>query len=102
MKIKHFAGYGSVEAKKISKKSFPNEYDEIMTELKIQVKGNHEYGLERDNAYDLYHWLVKKFDKSVKDYYEICGSFSYSMDDDYIKENGLDVEVCTYTFTYKA
>lgn len=99
MKIKHFAGYGSVDAKKISKLSYTNVYDEKVTILRVQVKGNHEWGLVRKDSYDLYNWLVKRFDKSVKDYYSI--QLDYSYDTDYIKENGLDVEVCQYCFTYK-
>ena len=102
MKIKHFAGYGSVEAKKVSKTIKTNHFDEKLVTLTIQVKGNHEWGLVRDYSYDLYHWLLKRFDKSIKDYYDICGNLQYSYKDYYVNENGLNVEVCTYTFTYPA
>lgn len=102
MKVKHFAGYGSVEAKKVSKTTSTNILDEKFTTLKVQVKGNHEWGLVRDDGYDLYNWLIKRFDKGVKDYYDICGNLHYTYNDDYIEENNLDVEVCTYTFTYPA
>lgn len=102
MKVKHFAGYGSVEAKKISKTTSTNILGEKVTTLKIQVKGNHEWGLVRGFSYDLYNWLIKRFDKDVKDYYDICGNLHYTYNDDYVEENNLDVEVCTYTFTYPA
>lgn len=62
MKIKHFQGYGCVEATKISDKSCT---------LHICVKGEHERGLERDDLYDLYHWLIQRFDKKLKDVPEI-------------------------------
>ena len=58
MKIKHFAGYGCVEAKRIQNKSCT---------LHVRVSGLHERGLRRDDMYDLFNWLVKRFDKSLKD-----------------------------------
>jgi hypothetical protein len=97
MKVKHFSGYGSVEAKKISKKSIVNRYDEKKTELVLRVKGNHECGLVRNNIYDVRRWLFNRFEKNFQGQdYEI----NMSINDDYIKENGLDVEVATYTFVY--
>ena len=58
MKIKHWQGYGCVKATKVK--------DNNCT-LHIRVEGNHEWGLYRDDLYDLYNWLVKRFDKSIKD-----------------------------------
>lgn len=93
-KIKHFQGYGYVLAEKLSKRIVcGNVY-----QLHIRVKGNHEYGLERNDAYDVFNWLVTKFDKSVSDYRNMV---SVITDDYYIKENGLDVEVCDYWIKYK-
>jgi hypothetical protein len=59
MKIKHFAGYGTVEAKKMPANG---------ATLHIRVSGNHECGLRRDDEYDLFNWLIRKFDKSIPDY----------------------------------
>lgn len=61
MRIKHFAGYGSVNAKKIADKAHT---------LHIKVTGNHEWGIVRKDDYDLFNWLVKRFDKNQKDYLE--------------------------------
>lgn len=58
MKIKHWQGYGTVTALKIN--------DGTCT-LHIRVSGNHEWGLRRDDLYDLYNWLVRRFDKAVPD-----------------------------------
>lgn len=92
MKIKHFAGYGSVQAKKVSKTTIGNR-----TKLVVEVKGNHEWGLVRDDIYDVRRWLFNKFEKNFKgEDYEI----SMSIEDDYVKENNIDVEVATYTFEY--
>ena len=91
MKIKHFAGYGSVEAKKTSARKLPNGTRELV----ITVTGNHERGIERDDSYTLFWWLVKRFDKKVKSDRDIV---SYTMHDDYIKQGNLDVEQCVYTF----
>ena len=60
MRIRHFSGYGTVTATKCK--------DSTPSFLHIKVQGNHEWGLERSDDYDLYNWLVKRFDKSVPDY----------------------------------
>ena len=66
MKIKHWQGYGTVTAKKIGTGPFyDNRY------LRIQVSGDHEYGLYRDDKYDIFKWLVKRFDKKAKDWTDI-------------------------------
>ena len=97
MRVKHFAGYGSVEVKKVSKKPIINGYGENKTKMVLQVKGNHEWGLVRADIYDVKRWIFDKFEKNFKgDYYDIA----MDVHDDYIKENGLDVEVATYTFVY--
>ena len=59
MKIKHWQGYGCVDAKRIPNKSCT---------LHVRVHGEHEWGLRRDDDYDLFNWLVKRFDKSMTDY----------------------------------
>ncbi len=88
MKIKHFQGYGSVTATKVK--------DSTCT-LHVKVVGNHECGIRRDDEYDLFNWLVKKFDKSLPDYMtwhrkqpKIIINEGY--------ENGVDT--CDYLFTY--
>lgn len=97
MKVKHFAGYGSVEVKKESKTTFTNEYGEKKTKLVLVVKGNHEWGIVRDDIYDVKCWIFDKFEKNFtgNDY-----DIAMTVQGDYIKENGLDVEVATYTFIY--
>ena len=62
MKIKHFAGYGSVLARKCK--------DSTRSMLHIYVEGNHERGIIREDEYDLYNWLVRRFDKNVPPYIE--------------------------------
>ena len=97
MRVKHFAGYGSVEVKKESKTTFTNEYGEKKTKMVLQVKGNHECGLVRNDIYDVKRWIFDKFEKNFtgNDY-----DIAMTVQGDYIKENGLDVEVATYTFIY--
>lgn len=93
MKIKHFMGYGSVQARKVSK----TKTDDGKTKLVVEVKGNHEWGLERNDIYDVRRWIFNKFEKNFngEDY-----DISMSIKDDYVNENGIDVEVATYTFIY--
>lgn len=94
MKIKHFAGYGSVQARKVSKTTLSNG----QIKLVVEVKGNHEWGLVRNDIYDVKKWLFDRFEKNFKgDYYDI----NMSVTDDYVRENGIDVEVATYTFIYE-
>lgn len=97
MRIKHFAGYGTVEAKKVSKTTVTNQYGEKKNKLVVNVKGNHEWGLVRDDIYDVKRWLFDKFEKNFSgNYYQII----MDVKNDYIKENRIDVEVATYTFVY--
>lgn len=93
MRIKHFAGYGSVQARKVSKTNLSDN----KTKLVIEVKGNHEWGLVRDDIYDVRRWLFNKFEKNFNgDDYDI----SMSIEDGYVRENNIDIEVATYTFIY--
>ena len=89
MRIRHFAGYGCVNAKKIYDKSYKDgEYVACSKNIyhaprivKIEVAGEHECGLDRsDYLWDCYEWLLKRFCKDVKredvldvDYQEIYG-----------------------------
>lgn len=63
MRIKHWAGYGTVLARKIN---------DGAAKLHVRVEGTHEMGVMRD-VWDkplLYNWLVKRFDKEVPPYAE--------------------------------
>lgn len=65
MKIKHWQGYGSVNATCVAKEMVSALADVRI--IHIKVKGNHEWGLIRDDVYDVKRWLLDKFDKSAKD-----------------------------------
>lgn len=66
MKLKHWSGYGSINATKVSKVTKNGE-----TVLTVKVTGNHECGLVRADKYDAFNWLLKRFDKTVEDYRKI-------------------------------
>ena len=90
MRIKHWQGYGCVNATKIKDNS---------CKLHVRVTGNHEWGLYRNDLYDLYNWLVKRFDKSIKDsteWYKLYPTVEISNEYDYVNE----VDVCDYLFNY--
>lgn len=91
MKIKHWQGYGSVEAKKLSL-TVKNK----IAELRIKVSGNHEYGIELTDEYDIANWLVKRFDKSFTDYRKII-DIETEMDYDIDRS----CEICYYCITYR-
>lgn len=88
--ITHFAGYGKVEAKKIEDKTCT---------LHIKVTGNHEWGIVREDDYDLFRWLVKRFDKTMSDY---AGFYSRHPRIEVIPGYDLNhkVETCDYKFNY--
>ena len=97
MRIKHFAGYGCVNVKKLSKTKFTDRLGNIKRKLVLQVKGNHEWGLERDDKYDVKRWIFDRFENDFKgEAYDI----QMEIEDKYVNENGVDVEVATYTFIY--
>ena len=91
MKIKHWQGYGTVSATMVKDKSCT---------LHVRVTGNHEWGLRRDDLYDLYNWLVRRFDKSAPDVYEWFRSASVFINEGSTVIDGLDVDTCDYYFTY--
>lgn len=61
MRIKHWAGYGCVNARKIN---------DGQAKLHVRVEGDHERGVKRDtwDTFLLYNWLVKRFDKTAPEY----------------------------------
>lgn len=90
MRIKHFAGYGCVNAFRIKDKE---------CDLHIQVVGNHEWGIERNDTYDAFRWLVKRFkrnigedDRIIKEMKTVSG---YTID-----ENGNYIDTCDYYFNF--
>lgn len=93
MKIKHWQGYGSVNAKVVQKRM------STLTPIrmvKIQVWGNHEYGIDRsDDYYDINQWLLKKVARINIDYRNIQNiEFKYLPNID-------GQEAAEYTITYK-
>lgn len=97
MRVKHFAGYGSVEVTKKSKTRVTDLYGNTKSKLILQVKGNHECGNVRNDIYDVRRWIFNRFEKNFagNDY-----DIQMSIEDDYVRENGINVEVATYTFIY--
>ena len=91
MKIKHWQGYGSVTAKKISRKETND-----LVELHIRVQGNHECGIERGDAYDIVRWIGTRFDKQLTDYRQISSLRTNSGYDSDRHE-----ETCDYYITYR-
>ena len=92
MKIKHWQGYGNVSAQRIK--------DSDCT-LHVKVTGNHEWGLVRTDAYDLFNWLVKRFDKtqaSFVSWKSHLRNVRFEIGDTII--DGLDVDTCDYYFDY--
>lgn len=99
MKLKHWQGYGSVEVKKKLKTKVTDLWGNTKTKLVLQVKGNHEWGLVRDDIYTVRNWIFNRFEKNFngRDY-----EIDMKIDRDWVfdKNEGEEVEVATYTFLY--
>lgn len=94
MKIKHWQGYGTVTAKKISLEKQENGHRII----RILVSGNHECGIECNDKYTLTNWLLKRFDKDVKGIpYDYRNIISTSYKSDVINKT----DTCEYTIEYR-
>lgn len=64
--------------------------------MDIKVQGNHERGLVRNDEYDVFNWLIKRFKESkyIDSYKNIT---SILCDESYEKDkNGEMVETCIY------
>lgn len=94
MKLKHWQGYGSVNAKKMSESTRKDPFYGDKKTMHIRVTSNHEYGIEREDKYDVFNWLLKRFDKTVESYRQITSVRLVSG-----IENGIDV--CDYFIEYK-
>lgn len=92
MKIKHYAGYGTVTASKVQ------ELNPFC--LHIHVEGNHERGVYISDNYDLFNWLVKRFDKTVSDYHTWRLSLAsiHITPSERTCDDGSIVETCDYYF----
>lgn len=90
MKIKHFAGYGSVNAKKLKQ-----ETKNGVTTLIINVYGDHECGLRPYIIEDAIQWLAARFDKNI------VNIPWYNIDIDINNNYGMPYDTLTYTFRYK-
>lgn len=95
MKIKHWQGYGSVDAKVIKKittvglNTGNDHYEEL---INIRVKGNHEYGLETHDKHFVAQWLGRK---SLGNF-EVKDIISINVELDSTYENGECVEIAIY------
>lgn len=99
MKIKHFQGYGSVNAQKVERVKCKDIYGRPLAKLVVKVWGNHEYGLEVNDTYDVFKWLVSRFDKTIKDYTKVL---DFKTECSYQRNNNCDEEVCIYTIICNA
>lgn len=93
MRIKHFAGYGCVNATKVKNTKTGDKTRQVI----IKVAGNHERGIYRNDYYDIYNWLVKRFCKDCDNYNSI---YHIGVNLDYERINNIDTEVCVYTIDY--
>lgn len=88
MIIKHWQGYGRVNARKINLSTKNG-----ITCLHVRVSGEHEQTLERNDRYDVANWLVKKFDKRFVDWRTITSIQTH------LSHSGNE-EICDYIISY--
>lgn len=96
MKLKHWAGYGSVQAEKVER-SYNTKTG--CNRMVIKVSGLHECGLDRSRyKYDCFNWLLKRFDKKVANLDDrIIDKIDYTESWDSTNR----VDIAYYTFTYR-
>lgn len=94
MRVKHWQGYGSVDVFKISRVERNGVVD-----LHLRVVGNHEWGIERNDVYDVVRWIGTKCDKKLTDDRQVT---KMRVDDYYVQnpKTHLDEEVCDYYINY--
>lgn len=93
MRIKHWQGYGSVNASVVRRITVSAKHN--IKSILIKVSGNHEYGLVRNDYYDVFRWLLKRFDKQVQDDRQIM---NIDIESGY---DSNDVEYAYYTIVYR-
>jgi len=100
MRLKHWQGYGTINATVSGRELNTASNTEI---IKIKVWGNHEYGLDRsEDKYDIFRWLLKRLVKAYKNIdcnkaYKIIKSVSFS----YIGDiDGQEAGLYTITTNY--
>lgn len=92
MRLKHWKGYGTIDAKKMSLTNSRG----IRT-LRVRITGNHEYGIVTRDPYTIANWLVKRFDKS----------FTELTDNTQMNVEAIpgiladDTDICDYIITYQ-
>ena len=89
MKIKHFAGYGCVNAKKIALFKRNN-----ITTLIVDVSGDHERGLKPYIIEDAIKWIAARFYNHVLD----IPAYKTHIDYEYILKPGASERI-EYIFT---
>lgn len=100
MRIKHWAGYGTVNAKKVTDYKH-TRYGRAYRVIQIEVTGDHERGLVRFDRYDIHHWLGRHFAKD-KDYKDFA---AFDVQQGWVGGDGHTTlgahEIATYTLEYK-
>ena len=91
MRVKHWQGYGSVN---VFKKEREVRSDGTVR-LHLQVRGNHEWGIERNDVYDVVRWIGIKCDKQLTDYRQVCEMLT-----DNWWDSDKHEDVCDYYITY--
>lgn len=100
MRIKHWAGYGTVNAKKVTDYHHCR-YARKFRVIQIEITGDHERGLCRYDGYDIHHWLGKYFakDKTYKDLVNYDVQQGWVGGDGYTTQGAHEVAI--YTLEYK-
>lgn len=97
MRIKHWQGYGCINAKKLSEQEINNN----TMLLTIELNGNHECGLCRYDTYDIFNWLLnrgKRFATKCKSDRNIT---NIEIDEGTTTINGSCVDQAIYKIYYR-
>ena len=110
MRIKHFAGYGTVNAKKLSERRYKYYISDDMgvyddghcKQIMVKVWGDHERGLERPfkDCYCIHGWLGTRFAKG-KDYKDLIDYQIVDNGNTYDEHGHFNGEYAVYSLIYK-
>lgn len=96
MRIKHWQGYGCVNANKVKGHCGRLLAGADLWQMEIKVTGNHEWGLIREyDNYDVRKWLLDKFEKTVE--FDTYREMKYEIIDSGYEDG---VEYAIYQFRY--
>lgn len=101
MKIKHFQGYGTVDAKRKKLSSVKDMFGEEIQRVQITVTGMHEYGLKTYDSYGAVNWF-NRYNRLLPEVSTQTKLEKYDVREERGNWSQNTPDRCVYTFFFKA